>query len=78
MLLTENEIFNNITGLYLDIIMPRDRKVIDNEASVTLGTVAWHNTHHTFMDGHTHNHVFVSSIDLQSIVGLRWRKETES
>lgn len=35
------------------------------------------NTHHTFMDGHTHNHVFVSSINLQSIMGLRWRKRTE-
>lgn len=24
------------------------------------------------MDGHTHNHVFVSSINLQSIMWLKW------
>lgn len=26
------------------------------------------------MDGHTHNHVFVSSINLQSIMRLKWRQ----
>lgn len=33
------------------------------------------NTYHTFMDGHTHDHVFVSSINLQSIMRLRQRKK---
>lgn len=29
---------------------------------------------HTLMDGHTHNHVFVPSINLQSIMGLKQKK----